>query len=177
MALAQFLADLESLLGEANAAFGAAADGEALEAARIEFLGAAKGRLKAVQKGLGTVAKEDKPAAGKRHEHGRDIGHGVHDFQPERALPGNNRRVVEGRHHDEAVFGHQSIHLHLRFVLRPADDPHSGAEAPDFGDLVLRHEARHADRRHRALRLGRMGKRPAMISGRGGDHAARALFG
>ena len=38
----------------------------ALEAARVEFLGAAKGQLKATQKGLGTVAKEDKPAAGKR---------------------------------------------------------------------------------------------------------------
>jgi phenylalanyl-tRNA synthetase alpha chain len=63
---AQFLADLDALLAEASAAFSAAADGEALEAARIEFLGAAKGRLKAVQKGLGTVAKEDKPAAGKR---------------------------------------------------------------------------------------------------------------
>jgi phenylalanyl-tRNA synthetase alpha chain len=62
----QFLADLDALLAEASAAFSAAADGEALEAARIEFLGAAKGRLKTVQKGLGTVAKEEKPAAGKR---------------------------------------------------------------------------------------------------------------
>ena len=50
----------------ADAAFAAAADAAALEAARIEFLGAKSGRLKAVQKGLGTVAKADKPAAGKR---------------------------------------------------------------------------------------------------------------
>jgi phenylalanyl-tRNA synthetase alpha chain len=66
MNLAQFLADLDALLEEAKAAFDAAADADALEAARIEFLGAAKGRLKNVQKGLGAVGKEDKPAAGKR---------------------------------------------------------------------------------------------------------------
>jgi phenylalanyl-tRNA synthetase alpha chain len=66
MSLDQFLAELDALLAEANAAFAAARDAAALEAARIEFLGAAKGRLKSVQKGLGAVAKEDKPAAGKR---------------------------------------------------------------------------------------------------------------
>src|SRR5690242_13362286 len=66
MNLPQFLAELESLSAEARAAFNAAADASALETARIEFLGAAKGRLKNVQKGLGAVAKEDKPAAGKR---------------------------------------------------------------------------------------------------------------
>src|SRR5262245_42759156 len=66
MNLPQFLAELESLAAEAQKAFSAAADVAALEAARIEFLGAAKGRLKNAQKGLGAVAKEDKPAAGKR---------------------------------------------------------------------------------------------------------------
>jgi len=66
MDLAQFLADLDALSTEATAAFAGASDADALEAARIEFLGAAKGRLKNVQKGLGAVAKEDKPVAGKR---------------------------------------------------------------------------------------------------------------
>ena len=66
MNLATFLAELDELLAEAQLAFNLAADPAALEAARIEYLGAAKGRLKAVQKGLGAVAKEDKPAAGKR---------------------------------------------------------------------------------------------------------------
>jgi phenylalanyl-tRNA synthetase alpha chain len=62
----EFIAELESLLAEATSAFEGAIDSAGLEAARIEFLGAAKGRLKAAQKGLGAVAKEDKPAAGKR---------------------------------------------------------------------------------------------------------------
>lgn len=66
MNLASFLAELDELLAEAQMAFNLAADPAALEAARIEYVGAAKGRLKAVQKGLGQVAKDDKPAAGKR---------------------------------------------------------------------------------------------------------------
>ncbi len=66
MALAEFLAELDQLQAAAEMAFQAAADAEALEAARIEFLGAKSGRLKTAQKGLGSVDKDDKPAAGKR---------------------------------------------------------------------------------------------------------------
>src|SRR5689334_9842527 len=66
MNLGQFLAELDGLQVEAETAFSSAGDAAALEAARIDFLGAAKGRLKTAQKGLGAVAKEDKPAAGKR---------------------------------------------------------------------------------------------------------------
>jgi phenylalanyl-tRNA synthetase alpha chain len=65
MALPEFLADLDSLARDAAAAFEAATDATALEAARIEFLGAKSGRLKTAQKGLGQVGKDDKPAAGK----------------------------------------------------------------------------------------------------------------
>ncbi len=66
MALVEFLAQLDALLADARGAFAAAADATALEAARVEFLGAKSGRLKAVQKGLGAVGGPDKPAAGKR---------------------------------------------------------------------------------------------------------------
>src|SRR3954453_2943944 len=66
MTLDQFLAELEALAKDATQAFAEASDASALELARVEFLGAAKGRLKDVQKGLGAVAKENKPAAGKR---------------------------------------------------------------------------------------------------------------
>ena len=66
MALADFLSDLDTLARDATAALAAAGDAAALEAARIQFLGAKSGRLKAVQKGLGLVEKADKPAAGKR---------------------------------------------------------------------------------------------------------------
>lgn len=66
MALADFLQKLDELLASATEAFQQAADTEALESARVEFLGAKSGRLKATQKGLGAVDKADKPAAGKR---------------------------------------------------------------------------------------------------------------
>jgi phenylalanyl-tRNA synthetase alpha chain len=65
MALAEFTAELSALRAAAESAFAAAADADAVEAARIEFLGAKAGKLKDAQKGLGAVAKEDKPAAGK----------------------------------------------------------------------------------------------------------------
>jgi phenylalanyl-tRNA synthetase alpha chain len=66
MALAEFLAELDQLNHDALAAFQAAGDAAALEAARIEFLGMKSGRLKSAQKGLGAVDKADKPQAGQR---------------------------------------------------------------------------------------------------------------
>ncbi len=66
MALGDFLQQLDGLASDAEAAFTAAADTEQLEAARVEFLGAKSGRLKATQKQMGAVDKTDKPAAGKR---------------------------------------------------------------------------------------------------------------
>jgi len=65
MALAEFLEDLDELADAAVAAFAAATDPKTLESARIEFLGAKKGRLKTVQKKMGQVDKTDRPAAGK----------------------------------------------------------------------------------------------------------------
>lgn len=66
MSLPDFVAQLESLGADAERAFAEARSAEQLEAARIEFLGAKAGRLKTVQKLLGSVAVADKPAAGKR---------------------------------------------------------------------------------------------------------------
>ena len=66
MTLAEFLKQLDDLLAEAVEAFKSAASRDRLEAARIEFLGAKKGLLKAVQKQMGGVDKGDRPAAGKR---------------------------------------------------------------------------------------------------------------
>lgn len=69
-ALDAFLAELERLRSDAAAALDSAvptgvASADAVEAARVEFLGARSGRLKAVQKLLGGVPAADKPAAGR----------------------------------------------------------------------------------------------------------------
>ena len=66
MALADFLANLDELARQAVAAFEAAGDLATLETARVCFLGAKSGRLKAAQQELGKVPRSDKPAAGKR---------------------------------------------------------------------------------------------------------------
>lgn len=66
MALAEFLQQLDALAAAAGSAFQAALDPVTLEAARVEFLGAKSGRLKAVQKQLGPLDAADKPAAGQR---------------------------------------------------------------------------------------------------------------
>ncbi len=66
MALSDFLRSLENLQDEATKALQEARDAESLEALRVRFLGAKKGRFKEVQKQLGKISKEDKPAAGKK---------------------------------------------------------------------------------------------------------------
>jgi phenylalanyl-tRNA synthetase alpha chain len=64
--LQDYLTDADTIEREGVAAFGAAADLDALEAARIAFLGDRHGRVKALQEALRALAKENKPAAGKR---------------------------------------------------------------------------------------------------------------
>ena len=63
--LEAFLAEIDGLRNAATAALEAATDDAAVEAARVEFLGARSGRLKAIQKLLGGLSAADKPAAGK----------------------------------------------------------------------------------------------------------------
>ena len=64
MSLQDFCHQLNQLAEEASSAFSNATEIEELEAARIEFLGAKNGRLKYVQKLMGTVPKEEKHKAG-----------------------------------------------------------------------------------------------------------------
>jgi len=66
VSLDSFREELERFRAAVVAAVEAAADADAVEAARVEFVGARSGRLKAIQKLLGGIAPADKPAAGKR---------------------------------------------------------------------------------------------------------------
>ena len=89
MALAEFQAELETFASAAQQAFARAADTSALEAARVEYLGAKSGRLKDVQKQLGGVPKEDKPAAGKRFNEGKAEVEAAFDAAKERLASGD----------------------------------------------------------------------------------------
>jgi phenylalanyl-tRNA synthetase alpha chain len=151
MNLAQFLADLDALLAEAQAAFGGAGDPAALEAARIEYLGAAKGRLKAVQKGLGGVAKEDKPAAGKRFNEVKTAIEAAFDAAQQRAveagpkqaagpqfdptLPGVPLRV--GRLHPITQTIEELKDIMGRLGFSPADGPEIEDEHHNFEALNI----------------------------------------
>lgn len=95
MALADFLAQLEELVDKSRAAFDAVADRESLEAARIEFVGAKKGRLKAAQKGMGSVDKADKPAAGKNFNEAKQAIEAGFEAAKTR-LGGSDSRAADG---------------------------------------------------------------------------------
>jgi len=151
MDLPQFLAELESLTAEAHAAFQAAADTAALEAARIEFLGAAKGRLKNAQKGLGAVAKDDKPAAGKRFNDVKTEIEGAFAAAQERVssvgaakregprfdptLPGERLRL--GRLHPITQTIEELKDIMGRLGFTPADGPEIEDEYHNFEALNI----------------------------------------
>ena len=66
MSIEQFVNDLDELANSAAQAFDAAADASQLDEARVEFLGAKKGRLKAASKNMAAVAGPDKKQAGQK---------------------------------------------------------------------------------------------------------------
>ena len=66
MDLHLFETSLEALAAAAEQAFATAKDQAAFEAARVQFVGARSGELKTLQKQLGSLSKEDKPAGGKK---------------------------------------------------------------------------------------------------------------
>ena len=104
MALADFLAELDDLTASATQAFDSAADADALEAARIEFLGAKSGRMKAAQKQLGAVDKADKPAAGKRLNEVKGEIQAAFD-QAQQRLSEANASGKTGEHFDRTLPG------------------------------------------------------------------------
>jgi phenylalanyl-tRNA synthetase alpha chain len=71
MNLQDYLNEAESIERDGSAAINSAGDADALEQARIAFLGDRQGRVKALQEALRGISKEDKPAAGKRFNEAR----------------------------------------------------------------------------------------------------------
>ena len=104
MALSDFLTELDALLDEAPAAFDEAGDAAALEAVRVQFVGAKSGRLKAVQKGLAAVDKADRPAAGKRFNEVKQAIESAHQAAVER-LASASRPAATVRCADPTVPG------------------------------------------------------------------------
>ena len=62
MELLEFVGTLESLAVQAEQAFAEANSSEAFEAARVQFVGARSGQMKTLQKQMGALAAESRPA-------------------------------------------------------------------------------------------------------------------
>jgi len=114
MPLADFVAELDRLLADATAALDAADDAAALEAARVEFLGAKSGRLKAAQKGMGSVEPEQKPAAGKRLNEVKGQINDAMQAATERLAAGKSQGKKSGEQFDPTLPGKRPRlgHLH-----------------------------------------------------------------
>ena len=63
--LEQYLHAADDIVGRGIAALESAADAEALEAARIQFLGDRRGEIRVLHKALGTLPAEQRRDAGR----------------------------------------------------------------------------------------------------------------
>ena len=104
MPIDQFVQTLEALTEEAQASFAKAGDADQLDEARVEFLGAKKGRLKAVQKGLGGIDKSDKPAAGQSLNATKTAIQAAFDEAKKRLL-GDGNKVIRDPEFDATLPG------------------------------------------------------------------------
>ncbi len=156
MALADFLATVEQLGTAGVQAFSAAKDAPALEAARVEFLGARSGRLKDVQKALGAVPKEDKPAAGKRFNEVKSELEAAFELAQSRIA--SLATVVEGPQFDLTIPGRRPRLGHLHPLTQTIEElkeimgrlGFSVAEGPEIEDEWHNFEALNIPRSHPA---------------------------
>ena len=72
MSLPAFLTALDALVAEASQSLTTVGDVEGLEELRVRFTGAKNGQLKSIQKMMGSLQADERPAAGKRFNEVRD---------------------------------------------------------------------------------------------------------
>ncbi|HOM17151.1 MAG TPA: phenylalanine--tRNA ligase subunit alpha [Thermoguttaceae bacterium] len=120
MTLQEFLAELELFASEANRCFQAAGDLTALEAARIEFLGARSGRLKQLQKSLGQLPSVDRPQAGQRfHQVRREVESAFQAAQER--LADRQKTVRSAEVFDPTIPGVRPVVGHLHPITQTID--------------------------------------------------------
>lgn len=151
MPLSEFVDQLQQLVDSAVSAFNAAADADALEEVRVEFLGAKKGKLKSIQKSLGSIEKTDKPAAGQKLNEVKqaiqkafedaksrlDSGTGARIADPafDATLPGN--RIHVGRLHPITQTIDELKDIMGRLGFTPAEGPEIEDEWHNFKALNI----------------------------------------
>jgi phenylalanyl-tRNA synthetase alpha chain len=157
MSLAEYLAELDELCGQAKVAFESAADAAAVEAARVQFVGARSGRLKDVQKGLGSIDKADKPAAGKRFNEIKQQIDAALEAAVERLSKGSKAKTSSSRF-DSTIPGVRPRLGHLHPLTQTTEElkdimgrlGFSVAEGPEVEDPWHNFEALNIPREHPA---------------------------
>ena len=120
MATTNFVGELDELATAALAAFVAAQTADELEAARVEYLGQKSGRLRSAQKGLGTVDKADKPAAGKKFNDVKNAIEAAFEAAKERLSAGSVVQADES--FDRTIPGRRPILGHLHPITQTIEE-------------------------------------------------------
>lgn len=122
MALAEFLQLLEDLSSSAQHSFQGAESTDELEAARVEFLGAKSGRLKAAQKNLGSVDKADKPVAGKQFNLTKNTVESAYETAKTRLSEAEAATDVQRAYVDLSLPGERQPAGHLHPITQSIDE-------------------------------------------------------
>ncbi|HEY6828198.1 MAG TPA: phenylalanine--tRNA ligase subunit alpha [Gemmatimonadaceae bacterium] len=146
MNLDQYLSEADAIEREGTAALNAATDVDALEAARVAFLGDRQGRVKALQESLKAISKEDKPAAGKRFNEARTRLQSLHDerktalgraqhagAKDDLSLP--ERRTWKGAKHPVTLVIEEIEGIFRELGFTVAQGPEAETEWYNFGAL------------------------------------------
>ena len=146
MNLDQYLAEAEAIEREGTAALNAATDVDALETARVAFLGDRQGRVKALQEALKSISKDDKPAAGKRFNEARTRLQSLHDerktalgrarhagAKDDLSLP--ERRTWKGAKHPVTLVIEEIEGIFRELGFTVAQGPEAETEWYNFGAL------------------------------------------
>ncbi len=119
----------------------------------------------------------DEAAARQGDDDGVHLGQVLDQLQADRALPGDDRRVVERIDPDQPSLGLEVERAGFGLVIARAVHHQLGAQAPDRLHLAGRHALRNADHSPDAELLRDIGYRPAVVAAGHGDHAPRPLLG
>ena len=95
--LDQFLQQADAFEADATRDLTAARTSDELETARVRYLGDVQGRLRSIQQALGKLAKEDRPAAGRRFN---EIKQGIEQLYLERNAALSASARATDRPHD-----------------------------------------------------------------------------
>ncbi len=114
MSLQNFVDSLNALFDEAKQSLDSVASSEQLETLRVKFVGAKNGAIKTVQKMMGAIESEHRPAAGKRFNEVRDGIQSALDAASERLAGTSSQKVTSEQRIDPTLPGIRPVlgHLH-----------------------------------------------------------------